>query len=112
MGARDLERPQQRSSVVRHRRRRERPVGQGGAPRPAVVKGGEAVAVGEPVELRLPCLGGVAEPGDEKDIRPLPLALDPELGPVGADWLAHLSPSGPNPHVALARCSRRAERGW
>ena len=75
------------SAIVR---RRERPVGQRRAPRAAVVEGGQAVAVGEPVELGLPRLGGVAEAGDQQDVGSVAPALGPELGAVGVDRFAHL----------------------
>jgi hypothetical protein len=52
--------PQQRRGVVCHPGRRERACGQGRASGPADVEGGEAIAVGEAVEPRLPRLGGVA----------------------------------------------------
>src|ERR671920_1606990 len=58
-----------------HRGRREAPLGQRRAPRTAVVEGGEEVAVREPLELRLPRFGGVAEARDEQDVGPLPSAL-------------------------------------
>jgi hypothetical protein len=66
------------------------PLGPGRAPRPAIVEGGEAVALGESVERWLPGLGGIAEPGDDQHVGALATALDPELGPVGIDHLPRL----------------------
>jgi hypothetical protein len=89
VGARDLQRAQQRGGVVGHRGHRQRPLGQRRAPRTAVVEGGDAVAVREPVELGLPRLGGIAQPGDEQDVGSLPSALGPELDVVDVNCFAH-----------------------
>ena len=89
VGARDLQRAQQRGGVVGHRGRREAPLGQRRAPRAAVVEGGDEVAVREPVELWLPRFGGVAESRDEQDVGSLPSALGPELDVAGVDCFAH-----------------------
>jgi hypothetical protein len=62
VGARDLERLQQGGGVVGHGGRRQRLAGQWRSSHSAVVEGGEPVTVREPVELRLPRLGRVAEP--------------------------------------------------
>jgi hypothetical protein len=77
------------AGVVCHHAGRERACGQGRAPGPAVVEGGEAIAIGEPVELRLPRFGGVAQPGDEQDVRSGSVALDPKLGVADLYLLAH-----------------------
>jgi hypothetical protein len=79
MGGRDLQRAQQRRGVVGHGGHRERPLGQRRAPRPAVVESGEPVSVREPLELEVPGLGGIAQPGDEQDVGPLSPALDPQV---------------------------------
>jgi hypothetical protein len=64
-------------------------LGNGVRPAPRVVEGREAVAVGQAVELELPGLGGIAEPGDEQDVRSVAAALDPELSVAGLDHLSH-----------------------
>jgi hypothetical protein len=92
VGARDLQRAQQRGGVVGHRGRREAPLGQRRPSHTTVVERGEVVAVREPVELCLPRFGGVAEPRDEQGVGSLPSALGPDLGSVSVDWFAHLQP--------------------
>jgi hypothetical protein len=57
---RDIERAQQRDGVIGHGGHRERLGRQRCAAHPAVVVGGEPVAVREPVQLELPSLGGIA----------------------------------------------------
>ncbi len=89
VGARDLQRTQQRCGVVGHCVRREAPLRQRRAPCSAVVEGGDQVAVREPVELWLPRFGGVAEPRDEQDVGSLPSALGPELDIACVDCIAH-----------------------
>ena len=88
---RDVERAQHRGGVVGHHRHRQRLLGQRRAPRAAVVEGGQPVPVGQPVELRLPRLGGVAQPAQEEHVRPLSDLLDVDLDVAGAHFLAHLS---------------------
>jgi hypothetical protein len=80
-----VQRVQERGRVVGHGRRRQCPVGQRRASDAPVVEGGQAVAVGQPVELVLPRLGGVAEPGDQQHVGPVAAALDPELELANAD---------------------------
>ena len=89
----DVERSQQRGGVIGHGGHRERLGRQRRAAHPAVVVSDEPVAVREPVQLELPGLGGIAEPGDEQDIRPGSLALDPHVQGPRAYVLAHLSSS-------------------
>jgi len=103
VGGGDLKGAQQRGGVVGHGGHRERSGGQRRASRPAVVEGGEPVAAGEPLQLELPGLGGIAQPGDEQDVWPCSPALDPHVQVARADILAHLSallwPAMPALHV-------------
>jgi hypothetical protein len=85
VGGLNLERAQQRGGVVGHHGNRERTVGQRGAPRPAVVERDQAIAVREAVQLELPSIGGIAEPGDEQDVWPLAAAHYPKLDVAGVD---------------------------
>jgi hypothetical protein len=64
------------------------------------------MAVGERVELRLPRLSGIAQPGDEKDIRSLLVALDPELDLAGRHALTH-----PNLPARLRPTAASCQRG-
>jgi hypothetical protein len=90
VGARNLQRSQQRGCIVGHRARREATLGQRRAPRTTVVEGGESKAVREPVELWLPRFGGVTEPRDEQDVGSLlPSVLGPELDVADVDCFAH-----------------------
>jgi hypothetical protein len=78
-----------RGRVVGHQRRRDRPGWHGGAARPAVVEGGQAVAVGQPIQLELPGLDGVARAADEQDVRSLADLLGPDLEVAGVDVGTH-----------------------
>ena len=53
------------------------------------IASGQLLGPDQPVELRLPRFGGVAQPGDEQDVRSVSVALDPELGVAGLHLLAH-----------------------
>lgn len=68
VGGGDVERAQQRGGVTGHGGHREWLGRQRRAAHPAVVIGGELVAVREPVQLELPGLRGIAEPGDGQDV--------------------------------------------
>jgi hypothetical protein len=74
MGGRDLQSPQQASRVVGHGGHRERLVGWGQrrAARPTVVEGRQPPAVRQPLQLRLPGLGGITEPGNQQTSGPCP----------------------------------------
>ena len=90
---RDVERAQDRGGVVGHHRHRQRLLGQRRAAGAAVVGGDQPVAVRKAVELRLPRLGGVAEPAEEDHVRSLSDLLDVDLDVAGAHLLAHPQPS-------------------
>ncbi len=89
VGIGDLERPKQAGGVVGHQLDGQRSFAERRAPRTAVVEGGEPVAVGEPVELELPGLGRVAEPGEEQDVGAVAPSLDPHADVAGVDGPAH-----------------------
>ena len=79
VGSRDPKRPQQPGGVIGGGGHRERLVGHGRAAHAAGVVGGEPVAVRKPVQLELPGLHGITEPGDDQHLRPLSAALNPEI---------------------------------
>jgi hypothetical protein len=79
VSSRDLKCPQQSGDVVGHVAHRERLLQHGRPPGPGAVKGGDPVAVRKPLQLELPGLGGIAQPGDDQHLRPLSAALNPEL---------------------------------
>jgi len=85
----NLKRPQQRGGVIGHGGHRERPGGQRRASRAAVVESGEPVAVREPVQLGLPGLRGITQPGDEQDVWPRSPALGPQAEAARAHMFAH-----------------------
>jgi hypothetical protein len=89
MGRGDLQRPQDLGRVVGHQLRRDRSVRHGGAARAAVVEGGEAVAVGQPIQLELPGLDGVAQAADKQDVGSLADLLGPDVEVAGRDVGAH-----------------------
>jgi hypothetical protein len=60
--------PQHLGGVVGHRLHRERSGWHGGPTRSPVVEGGQAVAVGQPVELELPGFDGVAQTPDQQHV--------------------------------------------
>ena len=91
VGGGNLERPQDRGGVVGHRRHGGRPLGHRRPARPAIVEGGHAVAVREPVELELPRLDRVAEPADQEDIRSLADLLDVDVELPRPYVLSHCS---------------------
>ena len=80
-----------RGRVVGHHLDRDRAAGHGGPTRPAVVERGQAVAVGEPVELELPRLDGVAQAADEQNVRSFADLLGPDVEVTGAYMLPHSS---------------------
>ena len=100
MRGRDVERPQHAGRVVGHRLHRGRGLGHRRASGAAVVEGGHPVAVGEPVQLELPGLDGVAEAADEQHVGPLADLLRPDVQPVSGHVPAH----GQLPSAA---CQRR-----
>jgi hypothetical protein len=85
VGVGDAERPHECGGVVGHVHdgeavgRHRRPTGT------AVVERGDAIAVGEPVELERPRLGGVGEPGDQDDVGSRAALVDPQLDVADAD---------------------------
>ncbi len=85
VGVGDVEGPQEGGGVVGHQLHRKRSLGQRRAAGSAVVEGREPVAVGQPVELGLPGLGRVAEPGDEQDVGALAPSLDPQVHVADVD---------------------------
>ena len=90
---RDVESAQDRGGVVGHHLHGRRSVGHPRAARAAVVEGRQPVAVGQPVELELPRLDGVAEAADQQDVRSLAHLLGPDVQVTGPDVLSHLEPS-------------------
>jgi hypothetical protein len=84
MGRGNLERPQDLGGVVGHHLRRDRTPRHRGAAGAPVVEGGQAVAVGQPIELELPRLDGVARPPDEQDVWSLADLLGPDVEGTGA----------------------------
>lgn len=73
------QRPEHASRVVRHRLNRQRRTTRVGGPaRAAVVKGREAIGIGEPVQLELPRFDGIPEPADQQHIRALADLLRPD----------------------------------
>jgi hypothetical protein len=89
VGGPNVERSQDAGGVVRHRFYRHRTFGHRGPSRPTVVEGSQPVAVGEPVELELPRLDGVAEAADEKHVGSLARLLDVNVHVVGGDRVSH-----------------------
>jgi hypothetical protein len=85
VGAWHVERAQDAAGVVGHRLDRAPRIGHRRAPRPAVVERGQAVAVGERVELKLPRLDGVAEAADEQHVGSVPDLLDVDVQTAGLD---------------------------
>jgi hypothetical protein len=89
VGRANAERLEDRGRVVGHRlgrdgaRRQHRPA------RAPVVEGGQAVAVGEPVELELPGLDGAAQASDQQHVRSLADLLGPDVEVTGAHVLTH-----------------------
>ena len=61
-----------------------RTVGQRVRPAPRLSKAASAVAVGEPVELRLPRLNGVAEATDQQHVGPVAALVDIQVDVAGA----------------------------
>jgi hypothetical protein len=85
MGRRDTERVKHVGRVIGHGLDRGRPLGHCRPSRPAIVERGQAVAVGEPVELKLPRLDRVAETPDQQDIWSFADLFDPDVEPTRAD---------------------------
>ncbi len=91
VGGRNAERPEDLGGIVGHHLRRDRTPRHRRPPCPPVVEGSQAVAVGEPVELELPRLDGVARSADEQDVGTLADLLGPDVEITGAYVLAHPS---------------------
>jgi hypothetical protein len=87
VGGGNVERAQDPGGVVGHLLHRDRTRGHRGPSRAAVVERGHPVPVGEPAELELPRLDGVAEAADEQDVRSKPDLLDVDLEAVRLDHL-------------------------
>jgi hypothetical protein len=85
VGLLDTERTQQVGGVVGHVAdgetfgRQRRPSG------PAVVEGGQPVTVGQPVQLKHPGVGGVAQPGDQQHVGAVASLFDPQLDLADGD---------------------------
>ena len=92
MGSWDPKRFQQRGRVVGRGRHRERLLTHGRASHPAVVIGGEPVAVRQPVQLELPGLHGIGQPRDGQHLRALPATLHPEIDIPGPHLSTHGGP--------------------
>lgn len=90
-GGANVERAEDTGRVVRHHLHGDGSFGPCRPPRPAVVEGGQAVAVGEPVELELPRLDGVAGAADQQDVRSFADLFSPDVEVAGAYVLAHVS---------------------
>jgi hypothetical protein len=90
---RNVERAEDVGSVVCHHLGRDRSARHGGSTRPAVVERGQAVPVGEPVELELPRLDGVAQASDQQNVRSFADLLGPDVEVAGAYMLPHFQPS-------------------
>jgi hypothetical protein len=84
MGGGNLERSQDLGGVVGQHLYRDRAGWHGGPARPPVVEGGQAVAVGQPVQLELPRLHGVAQAPNQQHVRSLADLLGPDVEVTGA----------------------------
>jgi hypothetical protein len=82
---RDVEPGEHPRRVVGEHFHGERAARHRSAARAAVVERSDAVAVGEPVELELPRLDGVAEAPDQQHVRPRADLLDVDVEVVGRD---------------------------
>jgi hypothetical protein len=90
VGGANVKRSQDAGGVVRHRLHGDGAFGHGGPTGPAVVERGQAVAVGEPIELELPRLDGVPRAADQQHVRSFADLLGPDVELAGAYMLAHL----------------------
>jgi hypothetical protein len=90
VGGTHVEGAQHPRGVVGHCLYRGWPLGHHCAARSAVVEGGQAVAVGESVELELPRLDGVSKPADQEHFRSLADLLGPDLELAGQHVFPHL----------------------
>jgi hypothetical protein len=94
VGSRDRKRFEQGGRVVGRGGHRERLLTHGRASHPAVVIGGEPVAVLQPVQLELPGLYGIGQPRDDQHLRALTATLHPEIDVPGPHLFTHgASPS-------------------
>jgi hypothetical protein len=100
VGGANPERSEDAGRVVGHLLHRDRSVRHGGPARAPVVEGGQAVAVGQPVELELPGLDGVAQATDEQGVGSLADLLGPDVEATGAHVLTH-------PQYSCGRSRRR-----
>jgi hypothetical protein len=90
VGGANVERAEDSGRVVRHHLHGDGASGHRRAAGAAVVEGGQAVAVGECVELELPRLDGVAAAADQQDVRSFADLLGPDVELARGYVLAHV----------------------
>jgi hypothetical protein len=89
--------------------------GQRRTARPTVVEGRQPPAVRQPLQLRLPGLGGITEPGNQQDVGSLPAAFHPESDVAALDHFTHRAASSIAPAPGPSLGGRRPatlERSW